>query len=376
MIKSKLPNVGISIFTSISKLANESKSLNLAQGFPNFSVDKNLVNIIKSVSQKDVHQYCPMQGNEMLRFEIKKLIKKTYKRNLETENILITAGATQGIFTCIQALVKENDEVVILDPSYDCYETPVLLCGAKSIRIPLDINYSPNWNQISDSINEKTRMLIINNPHNPSGKTWKKEDFNSLVTLLKKYPNLLVLSDEVYEFITYEKSHLSIHSFPMLHERCISVSSFGKTLHITGWKIGYLVAPKHLMSEIIKVHQYLVFCVNSLSQHVLLQFLPSFDAKKIRSLYQQKKDLFLSNLKKSRFQILPCEGSYFQSVSYKEISNKKDTEFVHDLIIKHKVAAIPFSVFNKDDEDNKTIRFCFAKDDQTLIKASKILCKI
>ncbi len=206
MIKSKLPNVGISIFTSISKLANESKSLNLAQGFPNFSVDKNLVNIIKSVSQKDVHQYCPMQGNEMLRFEIKKLIKKTYKRNLETENILITAGATQGIFTCIQALVKENDEVVILDPSYDCYETPVLLCGAKSIRIPLDINYSPNWNQISDSINEKTRMLIINNPHNPSGKTWKKDDFNSLVTLLKKYPNLLVLSDEVYEFITYEKS--------------------------------------------------------------------------------------------------------------------------------------------------------------------------
>ena len=376
MIKSKLPNVGISIFTSISKLANESKSLNLAQGFPNFSVDKNLVNIIKSVSQKDVHQYCPMQGNEMLRFEIKKLIKKTYKRNLETENILITAGATQGIFTCIQALVKENDEVVILDPSYDCYETPVLLCGAKSIRIPLDITYSPNWNQISDSINEKTRMLIINNPHNPSGKTWKKDDFNSLVTLLKKYPNLLVLSDEVYEFITYEKSHLSIHSFPMLHERCISVSSFGKTLHITGWKIGYLIAPKHLMSEIIKVHQYLVFCVNSLSQHVLLQFLPSFDAKKIRSLYQQKKDLFLSNLKKSRFQILPCEGSYFQSVSYNEISNKKDTEFVHDLIIKHKVAAIPFSVFNKDGKDNKTIRFCFAKDDQTLIKASKILCKI
>ena len=376
MIKSKLPNVGISIFTSISKLANESKSLNLAQGFPNFSVDKNLVNIIKSVSQKDVHQYCPMQGNEMLRFEIKKLIKKTYKRNLETENILITAGATQGIFTCIQALVKENDEVIILDPSYDCYETPVLLCGAKSIRIPLDINYSPNWNQISDSINEKTRMLIINNPHNPSGKTWKKEDFNSLVTLLKKYPNLLVLSDEVYEFITYEKKHLSIHSFPMLHERCISVSSFGKTLHITGWKIGYLVAPKHLMSEIIKVHQYLVFCVNSLSQHVLLQFLPSFDAKKIRSLYQQKKNLFLSNLKKSRFQLLPCEGSYFQSVSYNEISNKKDTEFVHDLIIKHKVAAIPFSVFNKDGKDNKTIRFCFAKDDQTLIKASKILCKI
>ena len=376
MIKSKLPNVGISIFTSISKLANESKSLNLAQGFPNFSVDKNLVNIIKSVSKKDVHQYCSMQGNEMLRFEIKKLIKKTYKRNLETENILITAGATQGIFTCIQALVKENDEVVILDPSYDCYETPVLLCGAKSIRIPLDINYSPNWNQISDSINEKTRMLIINNPHNPSGKTWKKEDFNSLVTLLKKYPNLLVLSDEVYEFITYEKNHLSIHSFPMLHERCISVSSFGKTLHITGWKIGYLVAPKRLMSEIIKVHQYLVFCVNSLSQHVLLQFLPSFDAKKIRSLYQQKKDLFLSNLKKSRFQILPCEGSYFQSVSYNEISNKKDTEFVHDLIIKHKVAAIPFSVFNKNGKDNKTIRFCFAKDDQTLIKASKILYKI
>ena len=376
MIKSKLPDVGISVFTSISRLANESKSLNLAQGFPNFSVDKNLVNIIKVVSQKDVHQYCPMQGNEMLRFEIKKLIKQSYKRSIETENVLITAGATQGIFTCIQALVKEKDEVVILDPSYDCYETPVLLSGAKSIRIPLDKHYNPDWNLISDSINEKTRMLIINNPHNPSGKIWKDTDFNNLVSLLKKHPNLLVLSDEVYEFITYEKKHLSIHSYPFLHERCISVSSFGKTLHITGWKIGYLIAPKHLMNEIVKVHQYLVFCVNSLSQHVLLEFLPSFNAKKIKSLYQQKKDLFLSNLKNSRFQIFPCEGSYFQSVSYKEISDKKDTEFVHDLMLKHKVAAIPFSVFNKDGKDNKTIRFCFAKDDQTLIKASKILCEI
>ncbi len=376
MIKSKLPDVGISVFTSISKLANESNSLNLAQGFPNFSVDKKLVNIIKDVSQKDVHQYCPMQGNEMLRFEIKKLIKQSYKRSLETENVLITAGATQGIFTCIQALVKEKDEVVILDPSYDCYETPVLLSGAKSIRIPLDNHYNPDWNLISDSINEKTRMLIINNPHNPSGKIWKENDFKNLITLLKKYPNLLVLSDEVYEFITYEKKHLSIHSYSYLHERCVSVSSFGKTLHITGWKIGYLIAPKHLMNEIVKVHQYLVFCVNSLSQHVLLEFLPSFNAKKIKSLYQQKKDLFLSNLKNSRFQVLPCEGSYFQSVSYKEINHKKDTEFVRDLIIKYKVAAIPFSVFNKDGKDNKTIRFCFAKDDQTLIKASNILCKI
>ncbi len=373
---SKLPNVGISIFTSISKLANDTGAINLAQGFPNFKADQELINTIERVSSKNVHQYCPMQGNEILREQISKLIKDTYNRTLGINNILITAGATQGVFTCIQAIVKEKEEVIILDPSYDCYEAPVLLCGAKSIRIPLNEQYLPDWDLIAKSINEKTRLLIINTPHNPSGKNWTKKDFDALITLLKKHPKLLVLSDEVYEFITYEKKHLSIHSYSFLFNRAVSVSSFGKTLHVTGWKIGYLVAPPEIMKEILKVHQYLVFCVNSLSQHILSEYLPHFDPKKIRELYQAKRDLFASGISSSRFRLLPCEGTYFQSVCYDQISSENDLDFVYKLILHNKIAAIPFSVFNANNADSKTIRFCFAKDDQTLFKALETLCKI
>ena len=376
MIHSKLPNVGISIFSSISKLASEIGAINLAQGFPNFSADQELINTIHRVSTKDIHQYCPMQGHDALRLEIKKLIKITYERKVEINNILVTAGATQGIFTCIQAIVKEGEEVIILDPSYDCYEAPVLLCRAKSIRIPLNKEYLPDWNLISESINEKTRLIIINTPHNPSGKNWSSSDFDSLITILKKHPKLLVLSDEVYEFISYEKKHLSVHNYSFLFDRAVSVSSFGKTLHITGWKIGYLVAPSEIMKEIIKVHQYLVFCVNSMSQHILMEYLPSFEQERIKVLYQKKRDLFASGLADSRFKLLPCEGTYFQSVCYNEISKDKDVEFVEKMIVKHKIAAIPISVFNANNEDLKTIRFCFAKDDQTLIKATEVLCKI
>ncbi len=376
MNKSKLPGVGTSIFTVVSKMAKEHNAINLAQGFPNFPVDSTLINTINEVSKKDTHQYCPMQGLEQLREKIKHIILNQYNRSLKVKNILITAGATQGIYTCIQALVKKEDEVIILDPSYDCYEVPVLLCGAKPIRIKLNNSFLPDWDKIEEAFNSKTRMIIINTPHNPSGRNWDLSDFEKLEEIMNKFPNSLVLSDEVYEFISFEKKHISVHQRKNLFEKCISVSSFGKTLHITGWKIGYLVASDEIMKEILKVHQYLVFAVNSVAQHALNSYLKKINTIDIKDMYQKKRNLFSSKMKNSRFSLMPCDGTYFQLACYSKISNESDAKFVEYLIKEHNVAAIPVSGFYKNMDDHKMIRFCFAKDDATLINATKLLCKI
>ena len=376
MNKSKLPGVGTSIFTVVSKMAKDNNAINLAQGFPNFPVDSTLIETIDEISKNDIHQYCPMQGLEQLRDKIRNIISKQYNRELNIQNILVTAGATQGIYTCIQALVKKNEEVIILDPSYDCYEVPVLLCDAKPIRIKLNDSFLPDWDKIEEAFNSKTRMIIINTPHNPSGRNWGISDFEKLEKIMNKFPNSLVLSDEVYEFISFEKNHISVHQRRSLHEKCISVSSFGKTLHITGWKIGYLVASDKIMEEILKVHQYLVFAVNSIAQHTLNSYLNKVNTINIKDLYQKKRDLFSSKMKGSRFRLMPCDGTYFQLACYDEISNKSDTKFIEHLIKEHNVAAIPVSGFYKNMDDNKMIRFCFAKDDATLINATELLCKI
>ena len=376
MNKSKLPGVGTSVFTVVSKMAKDNNAINLAQGFPNFPVDSTLIDTINEISNNDIHQYCPMQGLEQLRDKIRNIIFSQYRRNLNIQNILVTAGATQGIYTCIQALVKKNEEVIILDPSYDCYEVPVLLCDAKPIRIKLNDSFLPDWDKIEEAFNSKTRMIIINTPHNPSGRNWSLSDFEKLEEIMNKFPNSLVLSDEVYEFISFEKKHISVHQRKNLHEKCISVSSFGKTLHITGWKIGYLVASDKIMNEILKVHQYLVFAVNSIAQHALNSYLNKVNPINIKDLYQKKRDLFSSQMKNSRFRLMPCDGTYFQLACYDEISSKSDTEFVEHIIKEHNVAAIPVSGFYKNMDDNKMIRFCFAKDDATLINATELLCKI
>ena len=376
MNKSKLPGVGTSIFTVVSKMAKENNAINLAQGFPNFPVDSTLIETIDEISKNDIHQYCPMQGLEQLRDKIRNIISKQYNRELNIQNILVTAGATQGIYTCIQALVKKNEEVIILDPSYDCYEVPVLLCDAKPIRIKLNDSFLPDWDKIEEAFNSKTRMVIINTPHNPSGRNWSLSDFEKLEEIMNKFPNSLVLSDEVYEFISFEKTHISVHQRKNLHEKCISVSSFGKTLHITGWKIGYLVASDKIMKEILKVHQYLVFAVNSLAQHTLNSYLNKVNPIDIKDMYRKKRDLFSSKMKGSRFRLMPCDGTYFQLACYNEISNVSDAKFVEHLIKEHNVAAIPVSGFYKNMDDNKMIRFCFAKDDTTLINATELLCKI
>ncbi len=373
---SKLPDVGTTIFTKMSKLAIDYNAINLSQGFPNFKTDPELINIIKENSEKDFHQYLPMSGFPSLLEGIASLIYKRYKRNVDSSNLLITAGATQAIFTAIQALVHAGDEVIILDPSYDCYEAPVILAGARSIRIPLNEDFLPDWNRISESVSSKTRLIIVNNPHNPSGTVWSEQDLRSLENLILKHPKLYVLSDEVYEFISFEKPFFSVNTSEILRDRAIIVSSFGKTFHITGWKIGYVVAPEKLMAELKKVHQFLVFCVNSLSQVCLNDYLKIAKVEELGNFYQAKRDSFREQMKTSRFELFPCDGTYFQVASYKTISSESDLDFTKRLVTEFGVAAIPLSVFNADGRDRKLIRFCFAKDDQTLLSATERLCKI
>ncbi|WP_413999013.1 methionine aminotransferase [Flavobacterium sp. W1B] len=374
---SKLPNIGTSIFTLMSKMASEYNAINLSQGFPNFPVDERLTDIVAKLAKENVHQYLPMAGYPPLLSKIAALVKKSYGRIIQPESeILVTAGATEGIFATIQALVKTNDEVIILDPSYDCYEVPVLLSNANPVRVSLNDDYTPNWTKIEKACSAKTKMIIINNPHNPTGKILGESDFDALEKLLHNYPEIIVLSDEVYEYITFEKKHISAHTREKLLNRTVMVSSFGKTFHVTGWKVGYLVAPEYLMKEIKKVHQFLVFSVNSISQVAISDYLDLVSVQEIGSLYQKKRDYFRELLQTSRFELMPCEGTYFQVASYASISNENDVDFCKTLISKYGVAAIPISTFYADGKDLHLIRFCFAKDNATLEQAAKKLCAI
>lgn len=374
---SKLPYVGTTIFTVMSKMAIENNAINLSQGFPNFLVDEKLTTILKSISSEAVHQYLPMAGYFPLMEKISQTIKTSYSRDIQINSeLLITAGATQGIYTAIQAFVNFGQEVIILDPSYDCYEPAVILAGGKPIHVSLNDDFSVDWNKVEAAFSDKTIMIIVNNPQNPSGTVLSLQDIEHLESILDKYPNVLLLSDEVYEYITFEEKHISANTREKLQSKSIIVSSFGKTFHITGWKIGYLVAPENLMSEIKKVHQFLVFCVNSVAQVALSKYMDLVDVQQLGNFYQDKRDLFRNLIKESRFELLKSQGSYFQVASYASISNENDIDFTKRLVTEFGVATIPMSVFNADGKDNKLIRFCYAKDTDTLTKAAEKLCKI
>ncbi|MBP5994810.1 MAG: aminotransferase class I/II-fold pyridoxal phosphate-dependent enzyme [Crocinitomicaceae bacterium] len=375
-MKSKLPHVGTTIFSVMSALANEYQAINLSQGFPNFPVDQRLISLVQKEMQGNVHQYAPMTGLLELREQIVLKIKMHYQRELDAKNVLVTAGATQAIFATIQALVHSGEEVVILDPSYDCYESPVILSGAKPVRIPLSEEFLPDWDHIRSRVNNKTKLIITNNPHNPSGRVWDKNDFVELQNLLNDFPNLWVLSDEVYEFISFEKKHISAHQVEGLKDRSIVVSSFGKTFHITGWKIGYLTAPEEVMAEIHKVHQFMVFSVNSPAQAALASYLPETNLHQLGAFYQEKRDFFREQMSSSRFKLMPSDGSYFQVASFQNISDEADVDFCKRMTKEFGVASIPLSVFNADLADRQLIRFCFAKDQETLSSAAQRLCKI
>jgi methionine aminotransferase len=376
-MKSKLPHIGTTIFTVMSKMANEYQAINLSQGFPNFPVDERLISLLKETADENTHQYAPMAGHPLLMQEIASLTLKNYGRTIKQDTeLLITAGATQAIFTAIQALVHVGDEVIILDPAYDCYAPAVDLCCATPVHISLEKNFTTDWNKVESACNQRTRMLIVNNPHNPSGRIYQEKDLEAIEAILAKYPSIVLISDEVYEYITFEQKHISANTRKAIIDRTIITSSFGKTFHITGWKIGYLIAPEHLMVEIKKVHQYVVFCVNSVAQVTLAKYLREKDVNTLGAFYQEKRDTFRTLIKSSRFELMPSEGSYFQTVNYSVISSENDVQFCERLIKEYGVAAIPLSVFYKDKTDNHIIRFCFAKDEQTLIQAAEKLCKI
>lgn len=373
---SKLPHVGTTIFTTMSALANEHKALNLSQGFPDFPLDEKFKEILSSTLDANVHQYAPMMGLPILREEIVKLVERQHHRKLEIDEVLITAGATQAIFTTIQALVHAEDEVIIIDPAYDCYAPAVDLVGAKRIHIPLTENLDLDLMKIKSALTPNTRMIIINNPHNPTGAVFKQQQLKEFVEILERFPNCYILSDEVYEFINFTNETISMHQFESIHERLITVSSFGKTLHITGWKLGYLCASTAVMKEITKVHQFLVFSVNHFAQHAIAQYLKNYDIAAISPMFKKKRDLLQALLTPSKFVLLPCNGTYFQLLDYSNISNENDVNFAKRLTIELGVATIPISVFFQEPFEKKYLRLCFAKSDELLTSAAEKLCKI
>lgn len=378
-IQSKLPNIPTSIFAVMSGLATEHNALNLSQGFPNFESDSKLIQLVNNAMINGKNQYAPMPGIFSLRKIIAEKMELLYNvsYNPDTE-ITITAGATQAIFTVIAATIKKEDEVIIFKPAYDCYEPTIELFGGKTIPVQLNPeDFKIDWQLVGSLITDKTKMIIINSPHNPSGRVLSKNDMLQLEALLKN-TSILLLSDEVYEHIIFDgEKHQSAALFPALAERTFITASFGKTFHNTGWKTGYCIAPTELTKEFRKVHQFNVFSVNHPTQVALAEYLktPS-NYLELSSFYQEKRDLFLSLLKGSRFNFKPSKGTYFQLLNFKKITNDGDYDFAIKLTKEQKIAGIPISVFNEANLDTKVVRFCFAKADETLKKAAKILCKI
>ncbi len=376
-LTSKLPNVGTTIFTEMSHLAHKHRAINLSQGFPDYMPDSNLLDLVeKSFRKAGKNQYAPLAGIFSLRETLCNKLNHLYGSNYHPEtDITITAGATQAIFTAISAFVRKDDEVIVFKPAYDCYEPAIELYGGKPVLIQMQApDYIIDWEEVQRKVSKKTKMIIINTPHNPTGKVLKKQDLVKLQEILEG-TDTLVLSDEVYEHIIFDDNkHQSVAKFKDLWERSFITYSFGKTFHVTGWKLGYCVAPKALMKEFQKVHQYNVFCVNHPLQIALNDYLQKEELYlELSQFYQEKRDYFLDLIKDSRLEFAPSEGTYFQPVSYKNITTEKDTAYAIRLIKEKKLASIPVSVFNKNKQDDKILRFCFAKRNETLEAAAEII---
>lgn len=378
-INSKLPNVGTTIFTVMSKLATDNNAINLSQGFPDFNCNEELVGLVNKYMLKGYNQYAPMAGLMSLREIIAEKTEDIYSAKYDPETeITITAGGTQAIFTAISAMIREGDEVIIFEPAYDCYKPAIELNGGKTIYLQLKAPlYSIDWEEVKKVINYRTKMIIINTPHNPTGSIMTAGDMAKLEKITRG-TDIVIVSDEVYEHIIFDGyEHQSVARFPKLAERSFIISSFGKTYHATGWKIGYCVAPKKLMAEFRKVHQFVVFCVNTPIQYALAEFLKN---KKnylgLGNFYQKKRDYFNKMIKNSNFKFEPASGTYFQLLNYSEISKEKDSNFAIRLTKEFGIASIPVSMFYHHSIDNKMLRFCFAKKEETLEKAAEILNKI
>ncbi|WP_417855809.1 methionine aminotransferase [Xanthomarina gelatinilytica] len=376
---SKLPNIETTIFTIMSGLANKHKAINLSQGFPNFKSDQKLIDLVSKAMNSGYNQYALMPGNMELREAIAKKFDLLYGSSYHPESeITITAGATQAIYDVITAFVRADDEVIILKPAYDCYEPSIRINGGKPVSIQLEApNYQVDWNEVAQKMSSKTKMIIINTPHNPSGTIFSEADMLKLQELTKN-SNIIVLSDEVYEHIVFDgEKHQSACLFPDLKSRSFITASFGKTFHNTGWKTGYCCAPKELMEEFQKIHQFNVFSVNHPVQKGLADYMQDPNTYLgLPEFFQAKRDLFLNLIKDSRFKFKPSQGTYFQVLDYSKITQENDVDYAKRLTIENGLASIPLSVFNENKLDNNVLRFCFAKTDDTLKKAADILNKI
>ena len=378
-IQSKLPDVGVTIFTIMSKLANDHHAINLSQGFPDFDVHPDLVALVDNYMRSGHNQYAPMQGVASLRRRIAEKVLALYNASYDPESeITVTSGGTEALFAAISAVVQQGDEVIVLEPAFDSYVPVIQLNGGIPVYVEYKFpDYRIDWDDVRNALSPKTRLIILNSPHNPTGAVFTERDISALENILLD-TDVLLLSDEVYEHIIFDGlRHESVCRYPELAKRSFVVSSFGKTYHTTGWKIGYCLAPAPMSKEFQRVHQFLTFASNTPIQYAYAEFMKNKDIYlNLSAFYQEKRDKFLSLIKDSRFKAIPCHGTYFQMVDYSAISDESDVEFSKRLTTEHGVASIPPSVFYHRQVDHKVLRFCFAKKDGTLEKAAERLCKI
>lgn len=376
---SKLPGVEVTIFTVMSALAAAHGAINLSQGFPDFEIDGELVELVTRHMREGRNQYAPMQGVMLLRERIAEKARLLYSCEYDpATEICITSGATEALYAATAAAIGPGDEAVLIEPAYDSYAPAVLLSGGVPVfcqmRYP---GYTIDWDQVRDSITARTRVLFLNSPHNPTGSILSADDIHALSSIVSG-TGIIIISDEVYEHIIFDgRRHESMARYPELKERSFVIGSFGKTCHATGWKVGYAMGPRALMKEFIKVHQYLTFATCTPIQHALADYLAnSATYLSVAGLYNKKRDLFRESIAASRFTCMPSCGTYFQILDYSGITDELDVDFARRMTREHKVAAIPPSVFYARRQDNRTLRFCFAKRDETLRNAAERLCRI
>lgn len=378
---SRLPQVGTTVFTQMSQLALEHDAVNLGQGFPDFACDPKLVDLVAEAMRAGHNQYAPMTGMPVLRQAIAAKIEATYGHRYDPNTeITVTVGASQAIHTAILAVVHPGDEVIVIEPAYDCYAPAIALAGGVVVPVAMrfdDAGFSMPWEQVAGAVTPRTRMIVVNTPHNPTGTILRQADLDALAAIVEG-TSILVLSDEVYEHMVYDGApHASVSRHPVLAERAFVVSSFGKAFHVTGWKIGHVAAPAALMVEFRKVHQYNVFCVTAPMQHAIAAYLEDpAPWRDLPAFYQAKRDLFRAGLAGSRFALLPSDGTYFQCVRYDAISDLSEADFSRWLTTEIKVAAIPVSAFYGQPKESRVVRFCFAKKDETLRLALARLARL
>ncbi|MBP6977101.1 MAG: methionine aminotransferase [Bacteroidales bacterium] len=378
-LTSKLPQTGTSIFAIMSKMANEHNAINLSQGFPDFPVQGSLIDLVTKYMKLGYNQYAPMEGIPELREMIAHKVKKTYHTAYHPEKeITITAGATQALYTAISTFVKDEDEVIVFEPAYDSYAPSVKLNGGMIKYSPLVYpDFHIDWEKLPQLISSRTKMIILNSPHNPTGAVINPDDLQKLEKLIRNR-DIIILSDEVYEHLIYDGiRHESLCLYPELASRTLVVGSFGKIFQTTGWKIGYVLAPEDLMREFRKVHQFIVFTCNAPVQYAFAEFLKDENNyRHLSAFFQAKRNYFVNLVRESRFEVIPSYGTYFQLLGYGKITDEKDRLYAERLVHENGIATIPVSCFYHDQTDHKVLRFCFAKADETLEKAANILCKI